>query len=250
MAETNARALAEITAELVKAQKEAMAALELPPDSPRLRLVLTLLVTCLDHGGAAAGMLSVDPTAYGVSAFALFRPTLETFARAVMFSLPNEVSDDEVTAFLDSDELPQRPHPKSGKRAPIYAGAIETIATEEVNRLTSRLGVGELGRLLDFQKSDLNGFVHGGKVLVKLYRSGNTGLQFNPSDETVRQVLVHIGRLTQLALSFAALKLAVGGRFDPRPLMKWWNEFCTHVARIDPTKFELPIAESRTSERG
>jgi hypothetical protein len=244
MAEKDVRKLALITVELLQAQKLAVHQMQLGPDNPRGRLVLTLLCASLDHAEAAATLLSTQPFALGASAFALLRPQLETFCRALMFSSVTEVSDTEVRAFIEKDELPKRPGAK-GKRVPIWLGAISTIALREVNSMADKLMGADSGnvfkRFVRFDKKDLDGLIHGGSVLLRMYQDGAHGIGFSPSHETTRTVLKNVGQLAQLAFTFAGVRIALpGSMINPQPMRKAWPPFCEHVAQlpIDPDTFK------------
>jgi len=222
-----------MTGQLIQAQKGAISEMILGEEGPRARVVHSLLAASLDHAESATLLLAANPATYGVSAFALFRPQLESFCRAVMFSLSSEVSDDEVRAFIAKDTLPQRVPAGGKKKGDIRFDAISNITMREMNAIGEQMdGTKEtFKRFVLFAMKDLHGFVHGGSVLYRMYTDGGNGVGFDLSHETARQLLSHIGRLGQVAYMFLGIRMARGGDLTAAPMRAAWPPFCRHVAR-------------------
>lgn len=236
MEEVSVKELARITQMAVTAQKYMLSKMSLP-DSPRMRVVLALLLACMDHARSAALLLRTDPDTTGVSAMALLRPQVETFCRAIMFSVASEVSDEEVRAFIEKDELPRRIPANGGRKRDIFAKAVQAIAMREVNAIAAEL-VGDqnsaivITAFVEFDESVLHSFVHGGGELARLYDSGANELGFTLSRETAQALLFHVGRLSMAALSFAGARLASAPVLDEGLLWVAWSAFCEHVAEM------------------
>lgn len=249
MSEKDITEWARVTSHLIRAHHQLLSEMRFR-ESPRERLALTLLLASLDHAESSAVLLATDPLAHGVSAVALFRPQLEAFCRAVMFSQPAEVSDAEIQAFINDDKLPKRTNP-DGKRVPIWFEAVSDIALKEMNKHARGWGDSAheepLKTFLNFDRKELHGFIHGGKVLVHMYQYGLNGIGFSLSDNSARQFMLHVGRLAQLAFSFATDLLAIDtSKVDVNPLAKTWPEFSQKVAGTTVAPFRLGASDEIT----
>lgn len=191
-----------------------MAGLQYPPETDRLRLALTLFKASSDHAAAISRLLALDPLDYGVSASALFRPQVEKFLRAVFFASPEASSDDEVRDFLANDEMPLRPQTK-GKPRRISLNELSTLAVDVLNGLTNTVESAKLSRMVNFAINDLNGLVHGGTVLIRLYRDGEDGVGFNASTQTFEHLIRNTTSLAAFAMALCARKLANGNAGTP-----------------------------------
>lgn len=232
MAQADIREIARITYETVTAQKYALSNFTMQ-DSPRMRVVLSLFVACMDHAASAALMLRTQPDTCGISAMTLLRPQVEAFSRAIMFSVESEVTDDEIRAFIEKDKLPQRIplNSKSKDKKDVQAKAVQEIAMREVNAMVRGIDDGsEITRFVHFAEKELHSFVHGGRMVVRMYDEGPQSIGFSLAHDTAREILYHMGLLSMMALTFAEERLADNPEPSTGLLAVTWRAFVDHLA--------------------
>lgn len=123
-----------------------------------------LLTSALDLGAAMGRLCKCDPLHSWVAAHLLQRPQFEQCMRGCFFAGPATI--EEAQAFVSEDRMPKRKGPR-GKLAPI---TLARITAETSNHWG---GGGVPSEVLEGTKVDMNGLVHGGKVIVDIYTHGD-----------------------------------------------------------------------------
>jgi hypothetical protein len=135
----------------------------------RLNVALPLLKASIDIAAAATRLLTLDPVQYGGAAEAMFRPQLERYLRAVYFASPNLTTDEQVREFLDEDKFKVK-----------FDDLTKCVAAElvrQIGRPNDPLAAAFAAIVL-FEKQDLHGAVHGGRLVVLRYL--NEWVAYNP----------------------------------------------------------------------
>ncbi len=135
----------------------------------RLNVALPLLKASIDIAAAATRLLTLDPVQYGGAAEAMFRPQLERYLRAVYFASPNLTTDEQVRAFLDEDKFKVQ-----------FDDLTKSVAAELVRQIgkpNDPLATA-FSNIVIFEKHDLHGAVHGGRLVVLRYL--NEWVAYNP----------------------------------------------------------------------
>ncbi|WP_329914518.1 hypothetical protein [Stenotrophomonas sp. SMYL86] len=128
---------------------------------------LPLLLCALDRAWAFYE-LAASPRGYQGAA-TLFRPMVETFLRGAFLAGPAQ--DDEVLYFRKNDELkkrfPVRPTPDNRKKQLGAKELVEIVADSFGAELGERLRLA-----VQSDWDDWHGIVHGGRLVVAMYRGG------------------------------------------------------------------------------
>lgn len=206
--------------------RKAMGGFSYPQETDRLRLVLSLLTASCDHGRALAHLVEQDPYELGVGAFALFRPQLENFLRGSYFSDTANASDEVVKNFLAKDKMPELVG-VNGKKAIITLQQLADIAGRHFSK-TVPTDWQKLPGLVTYAGKQLHGLVHGGNVIVQLYKEG-TSIGFCPSEENFTDLLKNCMVLAQLAMAVAS-QVQVGNQ--PTVLSDQYAEAYKHFKAV------------------
>lgn len=172
-----------------------------PKETERLRLALSLMTASCDHGRALARLVEQDPYELGISAFALFRPQLESFLRGSYFASPASAPDKVVKNFLAKDKMPEIVG-ANGKRTTITLQQLADIAGRRFSK-TVPTDWNKLPGLVAYAGKQLHGLVHGGNIVVQLYKDG-TSVGFCPSEDSFTDLLKNCTVIAQLVLVVAS----------------------------------------------
>lgn len=189
-------------------------ALENPTE--RAVVAIALLKASIDIAAAATRLLMLDPIQYGGAAEAMFRPQLERYLRAVYFGSPKLSTDAQFKAFVEEDKI---------------AIGFDDLAKAVGNEVLAQFGKTDLSPgqrfadILIFEKRDLHGSVHGGKMVALRYM--NDGVAYDP---TVLAKAPFVESMTLLALmAWSQTVHMMGAKFAIAT-----PEFAAELATISP----------------
>lgn len=106
---------------MVEELRRFVSSMRFPEATPRKQLSAALLMASMEHAEAVAFLLEHGPHYHGMPAMTLLRPQIECFLRGVFFH-SDAATDQEVTDFIEHDELPKRTD-RDGKKATHLLGA-------------------------------------------------------------------------------------------------------------------------------
>lgn len=174
---------------------------------------LPLLLSALDRAWAFYE-LAAKPKGFQGAA-TLYRPLVEVFLRGAF--LAGSADDDEIHYFRQNDELrkrhPMRPRP--GREGKVKMGALELV--EVIDHEFSAVWGVRLSEVVQSDWDDWHGIVHGGRLVVAMYRGGPdingkvgaTPMQQSPPAAGLISVIAQVACFVCL-VPLAAGKLVVG----------------------------------------
>jgi hypothetical protein len=200
-----------------------VSAMRFPEPTPRKHLAAALLMASMEHAEAVAFLLEHGPRYHGMPAIALVRPQIECFLRGVFFH-SEATSDQEVTNFIQRDELPKRSD-ADGRKRPISMAQMEDVTTQAFGEISKQLSKDPMPKLFAVSPKELHGLVHGGAEVLDLYRINGASLGFNASDQELLALLGSSGMIAGYAMSYLAARIAKDPGREPEALQEAHQAF-------------------------
>lgn len=167
--------------------------------TPRQRVAQALLAAGVDHAVSLNLLLSRPSPSAAFSAVGLFRLQLDALARGIFFARPEFSSDEEVTDFMLNDRMPSVRPPNEKKRQ-IRLDELIARLRDFVATVSPDLANAGLHLRFSYALDAFNGFVHGGRDVVKSYEEHSKfGLIFSPDFNTLANISLHATTLSLIA---------------------------------------------------
>ena len=197
------------------ANRNVLRSMKCSKETRRLRLALSLLTASADYGLSSAQLLVFSRPELAAGAAALQRPQLETLLRGTFFASEDACSDGEIDAFVDKEVLPIRDRANGG-RGPVTVRQMARFATELFREVPYLPDVARFERMVENVIDDWHGLVHGGTVIMDVYRDRNGLIEFSPSENAMNHLMRNSATMCGIAWVVSAMRIAV----EPKPAIE------------------------------